>query len=142
MTAERRLSLWLRIWAPLFALGGAAFYLVPKQVTSNLNVAARMSGLEESPVDADNIWLVLAVAYMALITRLAQSAAAEPLKRQDLVEMLILGKAVSSLGALGYFLGRRRSYAFGLNFVLDGGICATTWALLGAARREAGVSAA
>jgi len=136
VSATQRLSLWLRLWAPLFAGGGALFYLAPGRVTGSLNLGARVTGLAESPVDADNVWVVLAVAYMAVITGLSQSAAAEPLQRRDLVRLLILGKAVSSLGALGYFIARRRSYAFALNFALDGTICATTWALLRAAERE------
>ena len=139
--AERRLGVWLRLWAPAFAVGGALFYLAPGPVTKNLNAGARMTGLAESPIDADNLWIVLAASYMVLITGLAQAAAAEPLRRQDLVRFLALGKAASSLGALGYFFGRRRSYAFLVNFLLDGSICAGTLTLLKAAQREAAASA-
>jgi hypothetical protein len=70
------------------------------------------------------------MAYMALITGLSYSAAKDPLRRQDLVRFLMLGKAASSLGALGYFLFRRRSYAFLVNFLVDGVILAMTHRLL------------
>jgi hypothetical protein len=132
--AERRLSIWLRAWAPTFAVGAALFYLLPGRTTASLNASARRVGLAESPVDADNLWVVLAAAYMALITGLAQQAAPKPLARQDLVRLLMLGKAASSLGALGYFLFRRRSYAFLLNFIVDGAILGLTYKLLTEAR--------
>ena len=132
---ERRLSLWLRAWAPIFAAGGAAFYLLPGQVTRSLNRGAERVHLAASPVDADNLWVVLAMAYMVLITSISQQAASDPLRRQDLVRLLVRGKAASSLGALGYFVVRRRSYAFLVNFILDGAICLTTRRLLEDARR-------
>ena len=131
---ERRLQLWLKVLAPIFAVGGAAFYLLPGAVTSNMNRGARLTGMEEAPVDADNLWVVLAAAYMAIIAGLSQTAARAPLERQDLVRFLMLGKAASSLGALGYFLARRRAYAFLVNFVVDGAILATTYKLLADAR--------
>src|SRR5438445_9519994 len=73
--ADERLRIWLKIWAPLFMLGGASFYLLPGTVTSSMNRSARMMGMEESPVDADNLWVVLAMAYMALITAISAQAA-------------------------------------------------------------------
>ena len=133
--ASARLSRWLKLWAPTFAVGGAAFYLLPGAVTASLNRQARMVGLEESPPDADNLWVVLAGAYMALITAISARAAADPVARQDLVRLLILGKTASSLGALGYFLFRRRAFAFLANFAVDGAIAGVTWALLEDARR-------
>jgi hypothetical protein len=135
--AERRLSIWLRAWAPTFAAGAGLFYLLPGRTTASLNASARRVGLQESPVDADNLWVVLAAAYMALITGLAQQAAPKPLARQDLVRFLMLGKAASSLGALGYFLFRRRAYAFLLNFAVDGAILALTYKLLTDAQEAA-----
>jgi hypothetical protein len=136
-SAEARLRRWLRLWAPIFALGGAAFYLLPGAVTRSLNRQARLVGLEEAPVDADNLWVVLAAAYMALITAISARAAADPLARQDLVRLLILGKTASSLGALGYFLFHRRALAFAANFAVDGAIAGATWALLEEARASA-----
>ena len=133
----RRLQLWLRVWAPMFAAGGALFYLAPGKVTASMNRGARLVGMEESPTDADNLWVVLAGAYMVLITGLSRTAAKDPLGRRELVRFLMLGKAASSLGALGYFLVRRRAYAFLVNFVVDGAILATTARLLADAERSA-----
>jgi hypothetical protein len=120
----------------MFAIGGALFYLTPGRVTQSMNQQARLTGLDESPVDADNVWVILAMAYMAIITGLSHTAARDPVRRQDLVRFLILGKAASSLGALGYFLFRRKSHAFLVNFVLDGAICVTTYGLLAAAQPQ------
>ena len=134
--AEARLATWLKVWAPIFALGGAAFYLLPGRVTASLNQGARVTGLDESPVDADNLWVVLAGAYMALITGISWRAAEDPVRHRDLVRFLMLGKAASSFGALGYFLFHRRTYAFLANFVLDGAILAGTAKLLADAEAE------
>ncbi len=136
--ADDRLKLWLRIWAPMFMLGGAAFYLLPGRVTRSMNQGARIMRMEESPVDADNLWVVLAMAYMALITAIsAQAASADDQARRDeLVRYLMVGKAASSFGALGYFLFKRRAYSFLANFLLDGVILAVTYRLLANTRRS------
>lgn len=135
--ADDRLKLWLKIWAPLFMLGGAAFYLLPGRVTASMNQGARLTGMEESPVDADNLWVVLAMAYMALITAIsAQAATTESRdRREELVRYLLVGKAASSFGALGYFVFKRRAYSFLANFLLDGAILGVTYRLLADTRR-------
>ncbi|MHB8507042.1 MAG: hypothetical protein ACYDGR_00120 [Candidatus Dormibacteria bacterium] len=132
--AERRLSLWLKAWSPIFAVGGAAFYLLPGAVTASLNSQGRGLGLPEADLEAENLWVVLAASYMAMVTVISQRAASDPLGRSDLVDLLVIGKGASSLGALGYFVARRRSYAFLANFVLDGAICLGTRHLLKRAR--------
>jgi hypothetical protein len=130
--AEQRLRTWLKIWAPLFMLGGAAFYLLPGTVTASMNRSARMVGMEESPVDADNLWVVLAMAYMAVITAISYQAAGtdDPRYRRQLARFLMVGKAASSFGALGYFVFKRRAYSFLANFLLDGAILGVTYKLL------------
>ena len=139
--AEARLQLWLKVWAPIFMLGGAGFYLLPGKITSNMNRGARLLKMEESPVDSDNLWVVLAMAYMALITAIsAQAAAADDrARREDLTRLLMVGKAASSFGALGYFVFKRRAYSFLANFLLDGAILGITYGLLSAARRSSGL---
>ena len=141
--AEVRLRLWLKVWAPLFMLGGAAFYLLPGRVTASMNQGARLTRMEESPVDADNLWVVLAMAYMALITAISAQAAttADRGRRDELVRFLMLGKAASSFGALGYFLFKRRAYSFLANFLLDGAILGVTYKLLADTRKATGPSA-
>jgi hypothetical protein len=136
--ADDRLKLWLRVWAPIFMAGGAGFYLLPGKITSNMNSGARMVGLEESPVDADNLWVVLAMAYMALITVISARAAGSEDRRQrdELTRLLMVGKAASSFGALGYFLFKRRAYSFLANFLLDGAILGVTYRLLSATRND------
>ncbi|MDQ6748523.1 MAG: hypothetical protein M3010_10535 [Candidatus Dormibacteraeota bacterium] len=130
--SERRLQLWMRIWAPIFAAGGLGFYLLPGMITRSMNTGARAVGLAEAPVDADNLWIVLAAAYMALITAISADAAmtSDRQRRHSLARLLLVGKVSSSLGALGYFAFRRRGYAFLANFLLDGGIAAVTYGLL------------
>jgi hypothetical protein len=137
--AELRLRLWLKVWAPIFMLGGAGFYLLPGRITSNMNRGARLLKMEESPVDADNLWVVLAMAYMVLITAISAQAAAtdDRARREDLARLLMVGKAASSFGALGYFIFKRRAYSFLANFLLDGAILGVTYRLLSAARRPA-----
>jgi hypothetical protein len=129
---ERRLQTWMKVWAPIFAAGGLGFYAIPGVITASMNQGARTVGLEESPVDADNLWIVLAAAYMALITAISADAAmtTDPARRHSLARYLLVGKVSSSLGALGYFAFRRRAYAFLANFLLDGGIAVVTYALL------------
>jgi hypothetical protein len=136
-TADQRLKTWLTVWAPLFMLGGTAFYLLPGRVTGSMNRGARLVKMEESPVDADNLWVVLAMAYMALITAITAQAATsdDRVRREELVRYLMVGKAASSFGALGYFLFKRRAYSFLANFLLDGSILAVTYKLLADTRR-------
>jgi len=136
--ADARLKLWLRIWAPIFMAGGAGFYLLPGRITANMNRGARMVGMEESPVDADNLWVVLAMAYMALITVISTRAAGSGDRRQreELTRLLMVGKAASSFGALGYFLFKRRAYSFLANFLLDGAILGVTYRLLEQTRKD------
>lgn len=142
--AEARLRLWLKVWAPIFMVGGAGFYLLPGRITSNMNRGARLLKMEESPVDADNLWVVLAMAYMALITAISAQAAAtdDRARREDLARLLMVGKAASSFGALGYFIFKRRAYSFLANFLLDGAILGVTYRLLSAARRPAASTSA
>jgi hypothetical protein len=137
LQAENRLRLWLKVWAPIFMLGGVGFYLLPDKITANMNQGARRVGMQESPVDADNLWVVLAMAYMALITAIsAQAAWSEDRgRREDLTRLLMVGKAASSFGALGYFLFKRRAYSFLANFLLDGAILGVTYRLLSDTRR-------
>ena len=133
--ADERLRLWLKVWAPIFMAGGAGFYLMPGRITSNMNKGARLVGMEESPVDADNLWVVLAMAYMALITVISSRAASagDRRHRAELTRLLMVGKAASSFGALGYFIFKRRAYSFLANFLLDGAILGVTYRLLSAA---------
>jgi hypothetical protein len=135
--ADARLRAWLRVWAPLFMLGGAAFYLLPGRVTANMNQGARLVRMQESPVDADNLWVVLAMAYMALITAITAQAATtdDHARRDELVRFLMVGKAASSFGALGYFVFKRRAYSFLANFLLDGAILGVTYKLLADTKR-------
>ena len=130
--AEARLGAWMKIWAPIFAAGGLGFYLLPGTITSSMNRGARAAHLAESPVDADNLWIVLAASYMALITAISAEAAMtdNPARRHSLARQLLVGKVASSLGALGYFAFRRRAYAFLANFLLDGAIAGVTYSLL------------
>ena len=136
--ADERLKLWLKVWAPIFMAGGAGFYLLPGRITASMNKGARMVGMEESPVDADNLWVVLAMAYMALITVISARAAATDDRRQrrELTRLLMVGKAASSFGALGYFVFKRRAYSFLANFLLDGAILGVTYRLLGATDQD------
>jgi hypothetical protein len=136
--ADARLQLWLRVWAPMFMAGGAGFYLLPGRITANMNRGARLLGMEESPVDADNLWVVLAMAYMALITVISARAAGTEDRRQreELTRLLLVGKAASSFGALGYFLFKRRAYSFLANFLLDGAILGVTYRLLEETRKD------
>ena len=135
--ADARLQLWLRVWAPMFMAGGAGFYLLPGRITANMNRGARLLGMEESPVDADNLWVVLAMAYMALITVIsARAAGTEDRQREELTRLLLVGKAASSFGALGYFLFKRRAYSFLANFLLDGAILGVTYRLLEETRKD------
>jgi hypothetical protein len=134
--AERRLQAWLKLWTPVFALGGLGFYLAPGLVTTSLNRQGARLGMEASPVEGESTWIVLAVAYMVLVTVITNDAAEDPLGRQSQVRYLIAGKSASSLGSLGYFLLKRRSFAFLANFLLDGAIAAGTYKLLQDARRS------
>ncbi|GAC1328236.1 MAG: hypothetical protein NVSMB17_03380 [Candidatus Dormibacteria bacterium] len=129
---DARLRTWLRVWSPIFAVGGLGFYLIPGPITATMNAGARKVGLEETSVDDGNLWIVLAAAYMALITAISVDAAGtdDTARRHMLARYLVLGKVVSSAGALGYFAFRRRTYAFLANFLLDGGIAATTYSLV------------
>ena len=127
----------MKVWSPIFAAGGLGFYLLPGMITASMNKGARTVGLAESPVDADNLWIVLAAAYMALITAISADAAttADNVRRHTLARYLLVGKVSSSLGALGYFVFKRRGYAFLANFLLDGGIAVVTYRLLRDAER-------
>src|SRR5258708_12538041 len=111
--ADERLKLWLKVWAPIFMAGGAGFYLLPGRITASMNKGARMVGMEESPVDADNLWVVLAMAYMALITVISARAAPTDDRRQrrELPRRLMVGKAPTSSAPLAYSVFNPPAYS-------------------------------
>lgn len=133
-SAERWCQLTLRGLAVSFALVGACFLLAPDATIHVMNRAGGMLGdFTPAPPSALRFWLSLATGYMVLVTALAHLAQRDLRRRRDLLALLALGKATSSLTCLVFYLCSLPAFIYLANFWVDGTIAlaaAVMWALV------------
>ena len=123
-TAERFVTVSLRLMAAGFALVGVLFVAAP--------------GFFVDGTD-DRLWLALAFAYMVVITGIALLAQADVVRYRPLLLVLAAGKAASSLGSLAYFAFEEDSFFLFLYFVVDGFLAVASlwlWSLAGRVERS------
>jgi cytochrome bd-type quinol oxidase subunit 2 len=122
--------------AVLFAVVGLVFLVLPGGVLRGLNAAARFIGYPEgqSPVVGAQFYLVLAVAYMAVVTALAALIARHP-DHSWFPLLLAIAKVSSAVLSLGLALFDRPYLVYLANGAVDGAIGGLALVLFRRARR-------
>jgi len=107
------------VLAPAFAAVGLLFLLVPGRVVAFFNRVSAPWGLPPAPDGETGLFVLLAAAYMTVVTALAVIMARRP---QDLLapRLLALAKLASSLLSLGFILLRANYFIVLVNGVVDG----------------------
>lgn len=120
---ERLCRLALRLLALSFGLVGATFLFLPDATIEGMNAIGGFFG-DFPPLSrsAERFWLTLATGYMALVAALAYAAQRDLGRHRDLLAFLALGKAVTALGGLGFYLGSKPAFLYLANFFVDGTI--------------------
>ena len=105
----------------LFAVTGILFLGLPDKVMVFFNTLSSSFGFPQSPVIGWNIYLILAVAYMYLVTALAFLMFRHP-ENPDFPLLLTQAKLISSLLSLAFFLFHAHYLIYLANFIIDGAI--------------------
>jgi len=126
-------------FAVAFAAVGLLFLALPGPVLAAFDVLSRRSGLAAFAAAPDRFWLVLASAYMYVVTVLAWSMYRRP---ADPVypRLLAHAKLCSAALSLGLFAVERPHLIFLANGVVDGAIGLVALALWRRCAREAAAS--
>lgn len=120
---ERWCRLILRGLAAVLAVAGALFLFMPDVTVENMNAAGRWLGdFSPAPASALRFWLVLATGYMVLVAALAYVAQRDLQRHRDLIALLALGKAVTSILGLAFYVFSLDAFIHLATFLVDGGI--------------------
>lgn len=103
----------------IFAVVGLIFLFIPGQVLVFFNYVSVYLGMPPSPVQADSFYLILAVAYMYLVTILAFLMYRHPREKSCLF-LLVNAKLASSAVSLYFFLVFQPYLIYIANCVIDG----------------------
>ena len=126
--------LTLRSLAASFATVGALFFLFPDGTIRFMNVVGSVFGdFTPAPASALRFWLSLATGYMVLVTTLALQAQRDLQRHRDLLLLLALGKATSSLTCWVFYRYSLDAFIYLANFLVDGSIAVTAvtiWAMV------------
>ena len=105
--------------AVIFAAVGLTFLFFPDSVLIFFNRFSGYFGLPQAPLPGAGFYLILASAYMYLVTLLAYLMYRYP--EQDIYPLLLAhGKLASSILSLALFLMHQLYLIYFANFVLDG----------------------
>jgi hypothetical protein len=104
-----------------FALVGAVFLLLPDRLLALFDGWSASLGLATSAGPADPFFLVLAVAYMVLVTALAWAMFRDPGDAAP-ARLLLLAKLASALLSFSVFFLRQPHLILLVNGVVDGSI--------------------
>ncbi len=107
--------------ALIFALVGLIFLFMTNGVLIFFNTISQHLGMLPAPAAGINFYLVLAVAYMYLVTLLAYLMYRHPENKQYLV-LLINAKAASSILSIFLFIFHQPYLIYIANAVVDGSI--------------------
>jgi len=107
--------------AIVFAAVGVIFLLIPARVLAFFNGLSGPLGLPPAPAPEAPFFVVLAAAYMSVVTVLAWNAGANPEVRVY-PRLLAMAKAVSSFLSFGYFAFGARYLILLANGIVDGAI--------------------
>lgn len=130
MTAENddRGTFWLRVYrvtsitlAMIFAIVGVLFLVMPDQVLAFFNGISLRYGLPPSPSEGAGFFLILAAAYMYLVTLVAFLMYRNP-GNSSFAFLLVNGKAASSILSILFILVHGCCLIYIVNAVTDGSI--------------------
>lgn len=108
------------IFVALFAITGILFLGIPDKVIAFFNSFSSFFGMPESPANGGrNIYLILAVGYMYLVTLLAFLMFKHPENRYFAL-LLANAKIASSILSLAFFLLDAQYLIYLSNFIIDG----------------------
>jgi len=120
----------LRALAASFAIVGTIFLFAPDATLDFMNAAGSTLGdFTPAPRSVLRFWLSLATGYMVLVTALAYLAQRDLRRHRDLLLLLALGKATSSLTCLVFYLWSLDAFIYLANFLVDGSIAVTALAI-------------
>jgi hypothetical protein len=109
------------IMALTFALVGLIFLFMAERVPIFFNGISQQLGMLPAPVEGYNFYLVLAVAYMYMVTLLAWLMYRHPENRSYLF-ILINAKTASSVISLLLFIFQQPYLVYLTNAIVDGSI--------------------
>lgn len=112
-----------------FALVGVLFLLAPGAVLSFFDAWSRRAGLAGFAGEPGELYVVLAVAYMYIVTRLAWSMFRHP-GDPGPARSLVHAKVASAVLSLGVFLLRQPHLILLVNGIVDGSIGVVVMLLL------------
>jgi nitric oxide reductase large subunit len=139
--AERFVVFNLRLLALSFAVVGILFVAVPSGVLDVISDVGEWFGNDHrAPHTQEYLWLALSFAYMVVITGICLVAQADVVRYRPLLLVLAVGKTVSSLGALAFFVIQEPVFIYLLNFLVDGFLALAAlwlWLLAGRVGRPA-----
>ena len=143
-SAERFVVLNLRVLAVSFTVTGLLFLFVPSGVLDVISDFGEIFGdFARAPHTQEYLWLALTFAYMALITVICVVAQGDVVRYRVLILILAIGKTVSSLTALAFFVIQDDVFIYLLNFIVDGYLAISSlwlWSLAGKIGRAGGGS--
>jgi hypothetical protein len=139
--AERFVVLGLRLLALSFGVVGLLFIVTPDGVLDAISdLGDELGDFTRAPETTEQLWLALGFAYMVVITGICLVVQLDVVRFRPLLLVLAVGKAASSLAALGFYLFDEDVFAYLLNFIVDGALVAVAlwlWGLAGRAALEA-----
>ncbi len=125
---ENQIEFWRHLYklvslslSVLFGIVGLIFLVLPEQILSFFNAISPYFGLAESPVQGANFFLILAVAYMYLVTMLAFMMYRNP-RNSSFPLLLIHGKSASSIISIILFIVQGHFLIYVVNAITDGSI--------------------
>jgi hypothetical protein len=125
---ENQVVFWLQIYkfvslslSVIFGIVGIVFLFIPDHVLSFFNSISPFFGLVESPVQGTGLFLILAVAYMYLVTIISFMMYKHP-ENSIFSFLLINGKLASSVISILLFVVHGHFLIYGANAMTDGSI--------------------
>lgn len=116
MRLYKRFSLMAAV---IFAVTGLFFLFLPDAVFVFLNSISTYFGLPQTPVQGAGFYLILACAYMYLVTLIAYLMYRHP-EQKMYPFLLAQGKLASSIIAIYLFLTHQQYLIYLTTFVIDG----------------------
>ena len=128
MRRESRYRAISAILVVTFAAAGILFLFLPQTALEGMNSVSRMLGMRESPVHGASLYVILASAYMYLVTLFAWKMMNSPANK-IYPALLVQGKSASALVSLALFVFHAPYLIFLANAIVDGVIAAGVWML-------------
>jgi hypothetical protein len=123
---EYHIGLWYRMYklislslSIIFGMVGLVFLVIPENVLIFFNRISPLFGFMESPVQGVGFYLILAVAYMYLVTVLAYLMYKHP-ENPSFSFLLISGKSASSILSFIIFIIHYQFLIYLTNGIVDG----------------------